>query len=186
MSRLHGTSAFRPMPFCICRSFGSCIGPNPVVPSSHQSDRAHNGRGPGGRQRGRSAADVRCASDKGEAMSTPAVSRQRVVTRPSHAVPTPRPPVAVPRPAPESGPPPERITGRYRYDRRSGTWWWSPEMFVLHGLPITSAHPATEEYLRYQHADDRPRVLEAITRACTDGCAFTLETRIVRADGRDR
>jgi hypothetical protein len=119
-------------------------------------------------------------------MSTPAVSRQRVVTRPSHAVTTPRPPVAVPRPAPESGPPPERITGRYRYDRRSGTWWWSPEMFVLHGLPATSAQPVTEEHLGHQPVEDRTRILEALARAGTDGRAFALETRIVRADGHTR
>jgi hypothetical protein len=59
-------------------------------------------------------------------------------------------------------------------------------MFTMHGLPATSPPPATEEYLRYQHAEDRTRVLEAIARACADGRAFALETRIVRADGRDR
>jgi len=81
---------------------------------------------------------------------------------------------------------PERVAGRYRYDRLSGAWWWSPEMFALHGLPSTSPPPATEEYLRYQHAADRARVLEAIARACTDARAFALETCIRRADGRQR
>jgi len=79
-----------------------------------------------------------------------------------------------------------RVAGRYRYDRRSGNWWWSPEMFALHGLAPSSRPPATEEYLRYQHAEDRARVVEAITRACADGRGFALETRIVRADGRCR
>jgi hypothetical protein len=123
-------------------------------------------------------------------MASPAIHRSRASTSHPHGGPGQHHAVAVQRtstaPATQTVRPPERLTGRYRYDRRSATWWWSPEMFVLHGLPITSAHPATEEYLRYQHADDRPRVLEAITRACTDGCAFTLETRIVRTDGRDR
>jgi ANTAR domain-containing protein/PAS domain-containing protein len=86
-------------------------------------------------------------------------------------------------PATGSTAPPGRVAGRYRYDRRSGGWWWSPEMFALHGLPVSSAHPATEEYLRYQHADDRARVVQALTLACTDGRAFALETRIARADG---
>ncbi|SNR38346.1 ANTAR domain-containing protein [Blastococcus mobilis] len=116
-------------------------------------------------------------------MSIPAVSRQRVVTRPSHGVATPHPQVAVPRPAPESGPPPEHITGRYRYDRRSGTWWWSPEMFALHGLPATSAQPDAGEL---QPVEDRGRILEALARAGTDGRAFALETRIVRPDGQAR
>lgn len=56
----------------------------------------------------------------------------------------------------------------------------------MHGLPANSPPPATDDYLRYQHAEDRARVLEAIARACTDGRAFALETRIIRSDGRDR
>lgn len=59
-------------------------------------------------------------------------------------------------------------------------------MFTLHGLPVQGEPPATDEYLRYQHAEDRTRTREAFTRACADGRAFALETRIVRADGRER
>jgi hypothetical protein len=119
-------------------------------------------------------------------MSTPALSRQRVVTRPSPSAPTPLAPVAVARSAPEPSLPPERITGRYRFDRRNGTWWWSPEMFTLHGLPATSAQPAPGEHPGCQNAEDRTRILEALARACQDGHAFALETRLVRADGRAR
>lgn len=118
-------------------------------------------------------------------MASPAVSRQRVVGRSAPSASPAQHPV-VPRPAPEAVPPPERIAGRYRYDRRSGGWWWSPEMFGLHGLPPTSAQPAPEDCLRYQQAEDRTRISEAITRACTDGRAFALESRIARADGAER
>jgi hypothetical protein len=117
-------------------------------------------------------------------MSTPAVSRKRAVTRPSHRVASPHPPVAVPPSAPD--PPPEGIDGRYRYDRRSGTWWWSPEMFAVHGLLATVAQPATEEHLGHQPVEARTRILEALARAGTDGRAFALETHIVRADGQAR
>ena len=118
-------------------------------------------------------------------MSSPAVSRDRLGSRP------PRPaavPSAAPRPREVERDPArsERITGRYRYDRRTGRWWWSPEMFVLHGLPPGSAQPDTAAYLQYQHAEDRARVLEAISRACASGRDFALETRIVRADGAER
>jgi hypothetical protein len=78
------------------------------------------------------------------------------------------------------------VVGRYRYDRRSGAWWWSPEMFALHGLPVAPSAPPTEEYLGYQHAADRARVLEALTLACDDGRGFALETRLRRPDGRQR
>jgi hypothetical protein len=59
-------------------------------------------------------------------------------------------------------------------------------MFTLHGLPPGSPQPDTEDYLRYQHAEDRARVLEAISGACATGRDFALETRIVRADGHER
>lgn len=78
------------------------------------------------------------------------------------------------------------MAGHYRYDRRSGGWWCSPEMLALHGLPACDEPLATEEYLRYQHAEDRIRILEALARACVAGRPFALETRIRRADGRDR
>ncbi len=112
-------------------------------------------------------------------MASPAISRPRVPARP----------VQVPRaglePVPEAVGHPERVIGRYRYDRRTQGWWWSPEMLSMHGLPVTSPPPATDEYLRYQHTEDRARVLAAIARACADGHAFVLEIRIVR-EGRDR
>ena len=118
-------------------------------------------------------------------MSSPAVSRDRLGSRP------PRPaagPPSAPRPRELERDPARsvRITGRYRYDRRTGGWWWSPEMFLLHGLPPDSAQPDTATYLRFQHAEDRARVLEAISRACATGRDFALETRIVRADGAER
>ena len=86
-------------------------------------------------------------------MASPALSRPRPTTR---AARTPRH-----DPAPRAAAPstPERVTGRYRYDRATQAWWWSPEMFTMHGLPATSPPPATDEYLRYQHAEDRARII---------------------------
>jgi hypothetical protein len=122
-------------------------------------------------------------------MASPAISRERAAARTSHSTPGPHHEV-VPRRGtdPTTGPaaPGDRVAGRYRYDRRTGSWWWSVEMFTLHGLPGTSAQPTTEDYLQFQQEADRTRVLEALSRACTDGRAFALETRVVRADGRDR
>ncbi len=107
-------------------------------------------------------------------MSSPAVSRHRLVDRPRHPASTlPSPPV--PRVAGEDSSATARITGRYRYDRCSGAWWWSADMFALHGLAQGSAQPDTEACL---HA--------AISRACATGEDFALETRIVRADGEER
>jgi hypothetical protein len=82
--------------------------------------------------------------------------------------------------------PSSRVTAQYRYDRRSGDWWWSPEMFVLHGLSPHASQPDTETYLQYQHAEDRARLLAAMSSACATGVDFALETRIVRTDGQER
>jgi hypothetical protein len=81
---------------------------------------------------------------------------------------------------------PARVAGRYRYDRRTGDWWWSPEMFALHGLPPGAPQPDTETYLAYQHAEDRARLLAAMSAACSSGRDFALETRIIRADDQER
>jgi hypothetical protein len=111
-------------------------------------------------------------------MSSSAESPHRIVD------PAPRQASApAPRVADEDASPGTRVAGRYRYVRRTGGWWWSPEMFTLHGLPPGSPQPDTEGCLHYLHPEDRARVLDAISAACATGRDFALETRIVRADG---
>ena len=119
-------------------------------------------------------------------MTSPAVSRHRLVDRAPYAPALQVPSAPAPRPADASPPAARRTAGRYRYDRLTGGWWWSPEMFTLYGLPPGSPVPDTEAYLAYQHAADRARVLEAISLACVTGQDFALETRIIRADGQAR
>jgi hypothetical protein len=114
-------------------------------------------------------------------MSTPAISRQRLVDRSLHGSAMPRPPESHRRAAATAAR--GGLAGRYRYDRHNGDWWWSPEMFELHGLPPGSPQPDTQVYLGCQHPDDRARVLAAISDACATGGAFALETRVVRSDG---
>jgi hypothetical protein len=114
-------------------------------------------------------------------MSSPTVPRHRLLDHAPSTASAPSPPV--PRLGGEDVAPTPRITGRYRYDRRTSRWWWSPEMFALHGLAPDGPQPDTETYLRYQHAEDRARLVEAISAACASSRDFALETRIVRADG---
>jgi hypothetical protein len=79
-----------------------------------------------------------------------------------------------------------RLAGRYRYDVRQSTWWWSPEMFALQGLTADSADASTELLLQFVHPEDRASALAALTGASTEARPFTLRTRIVRADGAQR
>jgi hypothetical protein len=58
-------------------------------------------------------------------------------------------------------------------------------MFALHGLQA-DAEPSLELLLKHQHPDDLSRVVEALSSACSAARAFTLQTRLVRADGDER
>jgi hypothetical protein len=71
------------------------------------------------------------------------------------------------------------LLGRYRCDGHGDSWWWSPEMFSLHGLLPDGAHPCLQLLLDHVHPADRPRTAEALASAC-NGQAFSLEIRAVR------
>jgi hypothetical protein len=120
-------------------------------------------------------------------MSSPALSRDRIPTfsLQDEALPE-RVPTAVARDGHPAATSIHRVAGRYRYDPRRGSWWWSAEMFRLHGLPADSAEASTEVLLRYLHPEDRVRTLAAFTGACTASRPFAVRTRIVRADGQHR
>ncbi|MGY1724555.1 ANTAR domain-containing protein [Blastococcus sp. SYSU DS0533] len=76
-------------------------------------------------------------------------------------------------PAPSPG-----IVGRYRFDRHTGTWWWSPEMQDMIGLDGT---PSTEALLRVQHPADGARLLAALS-TCGTGQPFAVETHVHHPD----
>ena len=116
-------------------------------------------------------------------MSSPAVSRHRTPPRAAHPATGLRPPAPAPRNGAAAPSPAARLIGRFRYDRGSGAWWWSPEMFALYGLTPGGAEPSTDALLRHQHPDDREHILAALTGACTAGQPFTLRTRVTLPDG---
>jgi hypothetical protein len=108
---------------------------------------------------------------------------------------TPSPILARPTPtrggasaAPVSRPIPaaRRLAGRFRYDRRSGTWAWSPEMATLLGHARGGAQPCTELLVRSFHPSERTRALEAIATACTSGLPFCLRVRLCSRGGVER
>jgi ANTAR domain len=96
--------------------------------------------------------------------------------------PSTRPAAQAPRPLPA----PRRLAGRYRYDRRAGTWTWSPEMAGLLNLARNGAHPCTELLVRSLHPGDRPRALDALAAACTTGAPFVLRVRLGSRGGVER
>ena len=64
---------------------------------------------------------------------------------------------------------------------------WSEETYRLLGLEPGSPVPSMEEYVeRFVHPDDRGHWNEAIARRASADCRFTIEYRLVRADGEVR
>jgi hypothetical protein len=77
------------------------------------------------------------------------------------------------------------ILGRFRYDVLTDTWWWSEEMFDIHGLegerPLT-----TDSILALKHPDDRSAVETTLRSAMETGGTFTQPHRVVGVDGAVR
>ena len=75
---------------------------------------------------------------------------------------------------------------RFRFDVRSGSWWWSQEMFALHGFAPGEVVPSTELLLAHKHPLDRSRTATRLQHVLTDGQPFCCRHRIVDATGRTR
>ncbi|WP_346621429.1 ANTAR domain-containing protein [Blastococcus montanus] len=78
-----------------------------------------------------------------------------------------------------------RSPGRYRFDGRSGAWWWSPELTELLGA-TAGVTPCTETFVAPQHPDDRERTVAALTAACAEARTFSLQVRLVDGPGPER
>ncbi|EST28389.1 hypothetical protein N566_22830 [Streptomycetaceae bacterium MP113-05] len=76
--------------------------------------------------------------------------------------------------------------GVYRYDVAEGTWWWSDEVFRMHGLTPHEAIPTTELLLEYKHPEDRDDARKCVEGCLSDGEPFSCYHRIVSADGSVR
>ena len=76
--------------------------------------------------------------------------------------------------------------GQYRLALSTGTWWWSPETYRLHGFEPGEVVPTTALILAHKHPDDRDRVRLVLDEARRTGEAFSSVHRIMDARGRER
>lgn len=74
----------------------------------------------------------------------------------------------------------------YEFTPGSAHWWWSDEMFRLHGFAPGEVVPTTELLVSHLHPEDRDRVSEQLQRCAGDGVAFASQCRIVHGDRRER
>ena len=78
------------------------------------------------------------------------------------------------------------MLGRFRYDTLTDTWWWSTEMFDIHGLSEPEVRLTTGLILSLKHPDDHDETAATMHRALETGQPFTQPHRVMTADGSVR
>ncbi|WP_425954005.1 PAS and ANTAR domain-containing protein [Xylanimonas sp. McL0601] len=77
-------------------------------------------------------------------------------------------------------------TGEFRYEVSSDTWWWSDEIFRMHGFEPGEVVPTTAMILAHKHPEDRARVAGALENTRLHGGFFGSVHRILDAEGLER
>lgn len=78
------------------------------------------------------------------------------------------------------------LVGRYRVDLASGRWWWSDEVYLMHGREPGEIEPGLDTMCSRKHPDDRQRLIRAATVALKAGKPFSCSHRIVDPSGKSR
>ncbi len=76
-------------------------------------------------------------------------------------------------------------SGSWAFDA-DGFYYWSAELFRMHGLDPAGKPPDVEQYLKSVHPQDRESMAILIHRILNDGLPFDATKRIVRPDGEVR
>ncbi|PJI90961.1 PAS and ANTAR domain-containing protein [Luteimicrobium subarcticum] len=76
--------------------------------------------------------------------------------------------------------------GRFRLDLTTGRWWWSDEIYAMHGFERGEVVPSTEVLIAHKHPDDRTQVDHVLRGAQQSGEPFSAVHRIIDADDRTR
>jgi hypothetical protein len=77
------------------------------------------------------------------------------------------------------------LAARFRCSPGADSWWWSPEMHELHGVPADGTPPRARMLLDLLQPADRQRARAALA-GCADRHPFSLEVRVTRPDGELR
>lgn len=78
------------------------------------------------------------------------------------------------------------LVGQYRVELATGEWWWSDEVYAMHGWGPGDVEPGLDALRSRKHPDDRARVVRAGTEALRSGRPFSCAHRIVDGHGRAR
>lgn len=80
----------------------------------------------------------------------------------------------------------QQPVARYTLDVPAGRWWWSDELFEMHGFAPHEVVPTTQLMLAHKHPDDVTRVAGVLADVTRTGDPFSCMYRIVDATGRTR
>ena len=75
--------------------------------------------------------------------------------------------------------------GSWAFDA-NGFYYWSPELFRMHGLDPASEPPTIQEYLNGVHPQDRESMADLINGIFAEASPFDATKRIVRPNGEVR
>src|SRR6266478_3465296 len=75
--------------------------------------------------------------------------------------------------------------GSWAFDP-DGFYYWSPELFRMHGLDLASKPPSVQEYLDRVHPQDRESMANLIKAVLAKASPFDATKRIVRPNGEIR
>ncbi|MCP2266280.1 PAS and ANTAR domain-containing protein [Promicromonospora thailandica] len=78
------------------------------------------------------------------------------------------------------------LIGRYRVGLATGDWWWSDEVYTMHGWRRHEVEPGLDALRSRKHPDDRARVVRAAGESLRLGRPFACAHRIVDKNGRSR
>ncbi|MFI8524001.1 PAS and ANTAR domain-containing protein [Promicromonospora sukumoe] len=78
------------------------------------------------------------------------------------------------------------LVGRYSVHLSSGSWWWSDEVYTMHGWDLSDVEPGLEALRARKHPDDRHLVVRTASDALRRGKPFATAHRIVTTTGETR
>ncbi|MFH1303426.1 MAG: PAS domain-containing protein, partial [Planctomycetota bacterium] len=76
--------------------------------------------------------------------------------------------------------------GSWEWNIKEQTLWWSEEVYRIFGLKSSEFQPNYEAFLENIHPDDRDLVKRVITNTLKNDLPFSIEHRVVRANGEIR
>jgi hypothetical protein len=74
----------------------------------------------------------------------------------------------------------------FSFDAVAGTWWWSPQLFALHGYAPGEVSPSTELLLTHKHPQDRSRTEGTLRGVLATGQPFCCRHRVIDTAGQVR